>query len=443
MTDSYKVTHHVQYPPKTQFVFSFFESRGGAFPRALFFGLQYLLKQYLEGQVVTEQKIVEAREFFRAHFGSTDLFNEYGWRHILDRYNGHLPIRIRAVPEGTLVPNHNVLMTVENLDQMVPWLTNYLETLLVQVWYPTTVATQSQAMKRTIMKFLEETGDPALIPFKLHDFGYRGSTSVESAGIGGAAHLVNFMGTDTMEALVVARDYYGEPMAGFSIPAAEHSTVTSWAREVDAFDNMLQQYPSGLVAVVSDSYNIYEACEKLWGEELRDKVLNRNGTLIVRPDSGTPEEVVVKVLTILGARFGYSINEKGYKVLDPHVRVIQGDGIDRLSLMDILANMKIHGWSADNIAFGSGGGLLQKVNRDTLRFAFKCSAVCVDGEWRDVMKNPVTDVSKRSKAGRLGLLPGYLTVPNVPDTENLLKVVFENGRLTRPTTLAEVRSLAG
>ncbi|HEY4482594.1 MAG TPA: nicotinamide phosphoribosyltransferase domain-containing protein, partial [Candidatus Paceibacterota bacterium] len=257
-TDSYKVSHHRQYPPGTTGVYSFFESRGGIDPTTTFFGLQYILKRYMEGAVVTADDIEEARELFAAHFGDRTLFNEQGWRYILNEHGGRLPVRVRAVPEGTTVPNHNVLMTIENTDPRVAWLTNYLETLLVQVWYPTTVCTQSRAMRATILSYLERTGTPESIDFKLHDFGYRGSTSVESAGIGGAAHLVNFKGTDTVAALVVAKRYYHEQMAGFSIPAAEHSTITSWGREheTDAFRNMLTSYPTGLVAVVSDSYDI-------------------------------------------------------------------------------------------------------------------------------------------------------------------------------------------
>jgi len=247
---------------------------------------------------------------------------------------------------------------------------------------------------------------------------------------------------------VLLAEYYNAPMAGFSIPAAEHSTITSWGREreVDAYENMLTAYPEGLVAVVSDSYNVFEACDKLWGVTLRDKVLARNGVLIVRPDSGYPPEVVVKVLDILGKRFGFRTNAKGYKVLDDHVRVIQGDGIDYAMVGLVLEAMKEARWSADNIAFGSGGGLLQKVNRDTQKCAIKCSAICIDGLWRDVMKDPVTDPGKRSKAGRLALVQdedGFRTVPrNEAGNRNLLVPVFENGGVLVEYTLDEIRERA-
>jgi nicotinamide phosphoribosyltransferase len=428
LTDSYKFTHWKQYPPKTESVYSYFESRGGKFKDTVFFGLQYFLKKYLEGPVITRYKVDEAEQVVAKHLGNPALFNRAGWMRIVDKHGGRLPVVIRAVPEGTVVPVLTPLMTIENTDPECYWLTNYLETLLVQTWYPTSVATLSREMKRVILRALDETGDPAGIGFKLHDFGFRGVSSVESAGIGGAAHLVNFMGTDTVAALMIAKEIYGADMAGFSIPAAEHSTITSWGKdnEVKAFENMLTQYPDGLMACVSDSYDIFKACRQYWGKDLRDKVLARNGTLVVRPDSGVPEEVVVKVLEALGEAFGYETNAKGFKVLNPKVRVIQGDGIDYDSVPDILGNMKVHGWSADNLAFGMGGALLQKLNRDTQMFAFKCSSIRIDGQDRDVFKQPATSDWKKSKAGRFNVGPE----------------VFRDGKVLVNQSLDEIRARA-
>ncbi len=444
LTDSYKVSHYRQYPPGTERVYSYFESRGGDFSEVVFFGLQYYLLEYLAGEVVRPADIEEAEALYRAHFGG-DMLNRGGWEHIVREHGGRLPVSIRAVPEGTPVPVHNVLMTIENTDPACYWLTNWLETLLVQVWYGSTVATQSREMKRVILRYLEETGDPALIPFKLHDFGFRGVSSVETAGVGGAAHLVNFQGTDTVAGLVVARDCYDCPMGGFSIPAAEHSTITAWGRkhELDAYDNMLRQYPTGLVAVVSDSYDVFRACAELWGSALRDKVLGRDGTVVIRPDSGDPPEVVCKVLDILGEAFGAEKNAKGYRVLNPHVRIIQGDGIDYAMLGRILSAAKARGWSADNLAFGSGGGLLQKLNRDTLKF--KCSSVTVNGKECDVYKQPVTDNGKRSKAGRLKLIRrgnGFATVTAEAPGDDLLEEVFRDGRLLIRQSFDDIRSRA-
>ncbi len=449
LTDSYKPSHWRQYPSDMTGAFAFFESRGGAFDETVFFGLQYYLRRYLEGAVVTKEALDEAREDLLLHFGRPDVFNEAGWTRILEHHGGRLPIRIKAVPEGMIVGTSNILLAIESTDPELAWLPNYLDPLLTQLWYPITVATQSREMKKTILRFLEETGDPGLIDFKLHDFGFRGSTGPESASIGGAAHLVSFKGSDNLPAIRILRRAYGEHMAGFSIPATEHSTMTSWGRqgEEEAYRNMLENFEEGLIAVVSDSYDIFHACRELWGGKLKDLVTGRNGTLVVRPDSGDPVSVVLDVLGILGDAFGTERNEKGYKVLDPHVRVIQGDGIDRFSLPEILGAMKESDWSADNVAFGSGGGLLQKIDRDTNRFAFKCSAIRRGETWMDdVMKDPVTDPGKRSKAGRLKLIRENGTLKTAlreSRGEDLLVTVFENGRVTRDWSLSEIRERAG
>jgi nicotinamide phosphoribosyltransferase len=452
MSDSYKYTHYLQYPEKTEVIYSYLESRGGVYGKTLFFGLQYLLKKYLCGEVVTLAKINEAEKIINSHLG-VGTFNREGWEYILKEHNGYLPVKIKAVPEGMLVPFSNVLVTIENTDPKCFWLTNFLETLLVQVWYPITVATQSYYIKQNILRFLEETGTPSLIDFKLHDFGFRGVSSVESAGIGGIAHLVNFKGTDTVEALVVGSQYYSEDCAGYSIPASEHSTITSWGKdnEVEAYKNMLEKYDKyPLIACVSDSYNIYNACEELWGTQLKEQVMNHNGTLVIRPDSGNPVEVIIKVLNILWEKFGGEVNTKGYKVLDSHVRIIQGDGVNPDSIYEILFAMKEAGFSADNIAFGMGGALLQKLDRDTQKFAFKCSAIKRGGEWNDVFKSPITDIAKESKKGRLKLIKldsdkgeaMHTMQQNLSDEKDLLVEVFNNGNLLVDCNLEEIRSRA-
>jgi nicotinamide phosphoribosyltransferase len=213
LTDSYKVSHYKQYPPGTQKVYSYFESRSGSvYPQTVFFGLQYFLENYLNGQVVTQEKIDEADDLFNLHFGNR-VFNRAGWEQILLKHGGRLPVVIKAAPEGTVVPESNVLMTIENTDPDAYWLTNYLETLLVQVWYPCTVATQSRSMKKLILAYLQWNGDPSLIPFKLHDFGFRGVTCPEQAALGGAAHLISFLGTDTVAGLILAQKFSGEKIA--------------------------------------------------------------------------------------------------------------------------------------------------------------------------------------------------------------------------------------
>ena len=216
---------------------------------------------------------------------------------------------------------------------------------------------------------------------RLSDFGYRGSSSVESAAIGGCAHLVNFERTTNVAGLLCARKYYRCDNAASSIPSAEHSTITSWGKEheLDAMRNLLVQFPKGLLSCVSDSYDIFNACENYWGDKLKEMVERRQGILFVRPDSGDPATVVVKVLEILGRKFGTVTNTKGYKQLPPYLRVIQGDGVNINTLDGILGAMKKAKWSAENIAFGSGGALLQQLDRDTQKCAFKCSNVTVNG----------------------------------------------------------------
>jgi nicotinamide phosphoribosyltransferase len=270
-----------------------------------------------------------------------------------------------------------------------------------------------------------------------------------TAAIGGLAHLVNFAGSDTISSVMAARRYYNESMAGFSIPAAEHSTITSWGRENEAraYANMLDQFsgPGKLVAVVSDSYDLWNAIENIWGDELKSKIINSGGTLVIRPDSGDPITIVTETLERLMRLFGYTTNSKGYRVLPDYIRVIQGDGISLEMIKAILAAMKVRRQSADNVAFGMGGELLQKVNRDTLKFAMKTSAAKVDNIWRDVYKDPITDQGKRSKRGKLALTVdengNFKTVrqQDLGNRINKLITVFRNGNLMQEWTLAEVR----
>jgi nicotinamide phosphoribosyltransferase len=446
-TDSYKFTHWKQYPPGTEFVYSYLESRGGMFGQVVFFGLQYYLERYLSGVVVTEEDVREARRFVDQHLGP-GMFNYEGWMHIVRRHGGRLPVMIKAVAEGSVVDVSNVLMTIENTDPVCYWLPNYLETLLLKVWYPITVGTLSRAIRRVILSALERSGDPSLIDFKLHDFGYRGVSSEETAGIGAAAHLINFKGTDTVAGIRVLQQFYGShEMEGFSVPAAEHSTITSWGREheAEAYRNMLTQFPGGLVAVVSDSYNVYNASEKIWGELLREQVLAREGTLVVRPDSGIPRETVLKVLQILGDKFGYEMNGKGYRVLNPKVRVIQGDGVNFWTIQDMLMAINRAGWSADNITFGMGGALLQQLNRDTQKFAFKTSNVTVNGKDLEVFKDPVEGHDKMSKRGRLalhfsnGAWSTHRIAKGEVDADDRLEPVFRDGEVLKTQTVRQIR----
>lgn len=451
-SDSYKSGHWLQYRKNTTKIVSYRESRGGKFPHTLEFGDQFLLKRHFAGVQATEASVNEAEKFMKQHLG-IDCFNKKGWMHIVNKHGGNLPLKIRSVKEGTLVPTSNVLMTIENTDPDCFWLTNFAETLLSHLWYSNTVSTHSFECKKLIKKFLTDTHDNAdSLPFKLHDFGFRGVSTYEQSAIGGSSHLVNFMGTDTMSGIICAMEYYNAKMCGFSIPASEHSTITSWGKEneVKAFENMLTQYPDGLVACVSDSYDIYQACDKLWGELLHDKVLSRNGTLVIRPDSGNPVEVNSKIFDILWNKFGGTYNSKGFRVFNPHIRVIQGDGIDYEMIGEILTMLKNKGFSTENIAFGSGGGLLQKFDRDTQKFAIKCSYAEIDGKGVNVNKDPITSSGKTSKKGLLKLhraANSFSTISSAEETPEMfnsyvdsLETVFENGELVKEYSFDEIRA---
>lgn len=414
-TDSYKASHFKQYPFERGYVSSYIEARYSKLQnhntgKIVFLGINDFIQKYLK-KPITLEDINYAEKLFKMH---GEPFNKEGWLYILKEYKGILPLKIKALSEGTVTTCKMPLVQVENTDPAVPWLTSYIETALLRsIWYPTTVGTLSREIKNDILYWLNRTCDnpEAEINFKLHDFGARGASSSETAGIGGAAHLVNFMGTDTIESILHIENTYrgGDGLFpyGYSIPAAEHSTISSWgkSREKDAYENMLNQFGDGLVAVVSDTYDIWNAVDNIWGKELKDQVLKMNGTLVIRPDSGDPVFVVEKLIEKLDAIFGVTVNNKGYKVLNK-VRIIQGDGVTPKTIWSILDTIVNNGYSAENIAFGMGGALLQNVNRDTLGFAMKANAIREEfsDEWVDVYKNPVTDPQKSSKSGRVAVI---------------------------------------
>ncbi|MEM9106564.1 MAG: nicotinate phosphoribosyltransferase [Pseudomonadota bacterium] len=451
-TDSYKYSHFAQYPPQTAAISAYVESRpGGRYDHVLFFGLQMFLKEYLS-QKVTMADVEEADALVTEH-GLP--FNREGWETLVTRHDGLMPLRIEALPEGMVVPVGTPLAQLRNTDPDFFWLPTFIETALLRsIWYPATVATVSYNVRKIITAALEKSCDDYtdVLPFRLHDFGARGATSLEQAGLGGAAHLVNFLGTDTVYGIVYARRYYGEHMAGFSIPAAEHSTMTAWGeeRETEAYANMIDQFggEDRLVAVVSDSYDLYNAVSEIWGKKLRTKVEDMGGTLVVRPDSGDPTVVPIDTIDMLGEIFGHSTNGKGYTVLDSAVRVIQGDGVTPDTISIILDRLLERGWSAENIAFGMGGGLLQRVNRDTLRFAMKANGrQDTDGTWIGVNKDPRTDPGKASKRYRQAVvledgIPVAVPLKELGDRQNLMEPVWQDGELLKDWSFAEIRQRA-
>ncbi len=499
--DSYKVSHFRQYPEGTTRVASYIEARKSAYAKefgeeynyALFFGLQAFLKDHLSVPI-TQDDIDLAELLFEAH---GEPFNKEGWQYILDTHDGKLPVEIKALPEGTVADIKIAMTSIINTDDNCEWLTSYVETALLRgVWYPTTVATQSRISKDIIGSLLEATSDnPEVIDFMLHDFGARGVSSAESAALGGMGHLVNFMGTDTVSGLLAAMRYYdseyeellaqtpdepkkamiqllkkmkgeGRPIPAFSVEASEHSTMTikgpdGESDQIGRLINMAKSEDGKIVSIVADSYDYFDAVENLFGDRFKQDILEagkRGSRVVIRPDSGAPVETTVKTLEILAEKYAdeMTLNSKGYKVLPDALRVLWGDGIDPTGVKEILEALEENNFSAENMVFGMGGGLLQKLNRDTLGFAMKASYAEIDGDHYEVFKAPKTDeltFSKRSKRGQLATIwdgHAFKTIENMekmsPEeragVKDQMRPVFRNGELLNTQEFDQIRAIA-
>lgn len=458
-TDSYKVSHYLFLNDKTRNILSYGEARAGAeYDENVFFGLRYFLEKVMTKRI-TLGMIDQAEEFMKVHL-PTVPFNRAGWEYIVNKYDGRIPVRIRAVPEGTVVPTGNIMYSIESTDpENLPWIGAYFETALLRaVWYGTTVATRSREFRKLILEFLKETGDPDTIDFKFVDFGARGAACQEAAEIGGAAHLINFMTTDNIIGIAATMQYYGasEP-TGFSIPASEHSVTCQEgeANEKEFFRRAIRTHlrnEGDMVSLVADTYDFENALD-IFCNDLKQEILDSPGTVVVRPDSGDPTEMVMLALNKLYEAFGGEENDKGYIVLNPSVRVIQGDGVDLNKVEEILYRMQLAGFSADNIVFGCGGFLLQNLNRDTQRFAQKACAVKTEDRpdvWVGIRKTVKTDESKSSKAGDLTLVKrwgvkDYITIDRrdmLKTDQELMKTVYQNGFIMDPITFNRVRDNA-
>jgi len=413
-TDAYKAGHYLQLPPNSE------EARFYIAPRKalrddsqnyITFGVRYFIEKYLTCPL-TSQDIQDTKKIWN-YFnitGSDYPFPYAGFQKIVDHYKGHLPITIFGVKEGQILNQYNYpLFIISISDPDLIWLPGFIETALQRsIWYPSTVATISYTVKQRITKAYDKSVDQEnfyTIDSRLHDFGSRGASSGESAAIGGLAHLLNFQGTDNMESVLLGHELYKIPISELacSIPASEHSTVTSWGSdslaEKEALINMIniaKTRNDKVFAFVSDSYDFYNMVDNIWGDkEIIQQIQKANLSPVVRPDSGDPTEVVLYALNSLSKSWGYTTNKKGYKVLDT-IRIIQGDGmsIDKIQhLVDAVLEQK---FSIENIAFGMGGGLLQKLDRDSMSWAMKMYKIKVKGNWRDVRKTPTTQQNKDS-----------------------------------------------
>lgn len=472
LTDYYKVGHVFQYPAHTTLVYSNLtprKSRHAEMDEMVFFGLQYFIREYLQ-------------DYFSEHFfeqPEEKILNDYKRRiltslgahlpdysHIVQLHRlGYLPIHIRALPEGTKVPMRVPCLTIENTLPEFYWLTNFLETLLSAViWQPCTSATIADAYRRLLNRYAAETGMPAdFVQWQGHDFSFRGMSSLETAITSGMGHLLSFSGTDTIPAIDALEQYYGadadKELIGGSVAATEHSVMCSGNREGElaTFKRLITEiYPSGIVSVVSDTWDLWKVCTE-YVQALKQEILSRDGKLVIRPDSGDPVKIICGdpgasnpaerkgVVELLWDVFGGMVTEKGYKLLDPHIGAIYGDSINLQRAEAICEGLKQKGF-ASQVVFGIGSYTYQYNTRDTFGLAMKATYVEVDGEGREIFKDPVTDDgTKRSATGLLqvvrehGKLKLNDRVSRAEEQNSELKTVYKDGKLLKEYTLAEIR----
>lgn len=412
MSDSYKVSHFLMYPDAKQM-----SAYGGfrkAYPemednRFVFYGIRYIIENYVSVKW-TEEDAEIAEHFYNTY---NVAHTQHPWpRHLFLKFirenDGYFPVTIQALPEGSVAYIGTPVYQMTATDEYAPLVT-FLETIMTMLWYPSTVATLSRMTKDLIISAFDKSVDDEckfLLNSRLHDFGFRGCTCPEQSTLGGSAHLLNFEGSDTMSASYYVQYHLnGKKPRASSIPASEHSTMTAWPTEVEAFDHITEQFKGGLFATVMDSNDYDNACDNIV-PLFAERVKSAGGLWVLRPDSGNPVDAVIKGLTSAEKAFGSVLNKKGYKVLN-NVAVIQGDGINQHTIKAILKAVLDAGFSAQNVAFGMGGGLLQKLNRDTMSFATKLShIVYADGSEKNVMKAPKSDTTKCSLPGRIDVCYG-------------------------------------
>lgn len=471
-TDAYKLDHRRQYPAGTEVVFSNLTARGTRIPEVdvtVFFGLQSLLTQ------ITERW----DEFFNLDGASLDAAlakyddivtsllgtNDVGTEHFRALHQiGYLPLRVKAFREGSLVPLRVPYFTIENTDPRAFWLTNYLETeLSAELWQPITSATLAWRNRVLLDERAEASGDPGAVDFQGHDFSCRGMAGMYAAAASSAGHLLSFRGTDTLPAIRFIDRYYPGDNADVaaSCPATEHSVMCAGGRngEFETFERLLDLYPSGILAIVSDTYDLWQVCTDFL-PRLKNKITARDGKLVIRPDSGDPELILCGdpnapedspahrgVVNLLADEFGTVLNDKGFRELDPHVGAIYGDSITFERADGITANLIKQGYASTAVVFGYGSYTYQYQTRDTFKMAMKATWVQIDGQGRDIQKDPVTDDgTKKSATGRLAVRRAADGIPYLiehadadAEADQELQLVYENGKLLRRWSFAEVR----
>jgi nicotinic acid phosphoribosyltransferase len=442
LSDSYKAGHPSQYPDNVIEMSAYGEFRKPMFDgdyRIVFFGGRYYTETFLNRQW-TMDEVDKATAFYSTHCVpfTPHPFPEELFRKFVRENNGYFPVKVEMIPDGTVLYPHVPVYQITAKGEYSKLVT-FLETVLTMVWHPSNVATLAAHARKMIQRSFDLTVDEEnhwKIGSRLHDFGFRGTSSIESAVLGGMGHLLSFEGSDTMAAAYYAQYGYndGKPVA-MSIPATEHSVMTAWPDELSAVRNMFEKFPGGLLATVGDSYDWNKFLNNILPVLAKEKP--EDVFWVLRPDSGDPVECVISGLKALEKNFPTTVNSKGYKVIEG-AGIIQGDGLDIRSLLTILDEVERQGYSVENVAFGMGGGLLQKHNRDTMAFATKLSQIIQkDGTIIDKMKTPKTDGGKFSMPGRFKVWrrAGHpVTIPEEhqswEDTileSNLLRVVYDCG----------------
>ena len=484
--DGYKHSHRSVYPKGTERILINWTNRSGKLlpgaTHAVHFGLQAFLQNYLVETwapffAATEDEVAD--EFERvllSYFGP----NNIGSDHVRALHRlGYLPLLVKGLPEGTLTPFGVPTILIENTHPDFFWLPNYIETALsASIWHPSTSATVSTLSRELMESWAEKTGgDPAAIDFQAHDFSMRGQTSLHSAAASGAGHLLSFLGTDTMPALdFIDRYYPGENgWVGASVPATEHSVmcIRGEQGELETFNAVLDAFPTGIVSAVADGYDFFAVLTDIL-PQLKDRILARDGKLVIRPDSGDPVDIITGTIRVndgtrdsyyrgkdegtlapeeLGAIelldqvFGHTVNDKGYKVLNEHIGLIYGDSITMDRAQRIFERLAEKGWASTNVVLGIGSFTFQYQTRDSLGSAVKATWAQVNGESVDIQKDPKTGAGKKSAKGRLAVVRGSdgeleLIQQATPADEerSLIQPVWENGEFINPVSFADVRA---
>jgi nicotinamide phosphoribosyltransferase len=488
LTDGYKVGHHQQYPEGTTLVYSNFTPRSNKYaPRGcdkvMSFGQQMMAKlihESFEKDFFGRPKDEVCGEIKREL--SMYLNMDYDVSHFEALHDlGYLPVKIKALPEGTLVPIKVPVLTIYNTHPDFYWVTNYLETIISNLlWKPMTSATIANQYRLVLDKWARKTNPSGIefVDWQAHDFSMRGLDSIESTMSSGLGHLTSFFGTDSLPAIYGARKFYGETgfVAG-SVPATEHSVMCAGGKEdeVSTFRRLLNTYPSGILSVVSDTWDLWKVCTE-YVNTLKEEIMNRDGKLVIRPDSGDPVDIICGdafdskgnyifeddftgatqkeiceykgVIELLWDTFGGNINEQGYKVLDPHIGAIYGDSITIERADEICRRLASKGFASTNVVFGIGSFTYQYNTRDTFGFAVKATYVEVGGVGREIFKDPITDDgTKKSATGLLQVVTEsgeYKLIDGQTwEEESLgeLKTIYDNGEFFNETTLTEIRNI--